>query len=57
VFTLFFAEVWKPLCKELKQNGNSLVAVTENLVDPVWDGRPDPPSSNIMVLPQRYTGK
>lgn len=54
--SLMSRETWKPLSKELRSNGHSLVPVQENLIDLIWEDRPDPPSSALIVLPPRYTG-
>ena len=50
------SETWKPMDKVLKENGHSLVPITQNLVDLVWDDRPPPPRNPLMVLPDSYTG-
>ncbi|XP_048237381.1 xaa-Pro aminopeptidase 1-like [Haliotis rufescens] len=54
---LFSVEQWKPLAKELKSNGHSLVQVSQNLVDMVWEDRPPPPNNPLLVLAQEYTGQ
>ncbi|XP_071090079.1 xaa-Pro aminopeptidase 1-like [Haliotis cracherodii] len=54
---LFSVEQWKPLAKELKSNGHSLVQVSQNLVDMVWEDRPPPPNNPLLVLGQEYTGQ
>ncbi|XP_076464238.1 xaa-Pro aminopeptidase 1-like isoform X2 [Babylonia areolata] len=54
--TLVSRAVWKPLEKSLQSSGHSLQPVTENLVDLVWEDRPPPPSSTLMVLSKHYTG-
>lgn len=54
---LMSSETWKPLDKTLKENGQSLVPVTQNLVDLVWEDRPEPPQNPLMVLPDSYTGQ
>ncbi|KAL4231887.1 Xaa-Pro aminopeptidase 1 [Mactra antiquata] len=54
---LMAADVWKPLSKLLKSNGHSLVPVSQNLIDLVWDEQPDPPCNSLIVLDKFYTGK
>ncbi|XP_067656782.1 xaa-Pro aminopeptidase 1-like [Haliotis asinina] len=54
---LFSVEQWKPLAKELKSNGHSLVQVSQNLVDMVWEDRPPPPNNPLLVLGLEYTGQ
>lgn len=50
------AEIWKPLSRDLRSNGHCLVPVEENLVDLIWEDRPPPPTSAMIVLPKQYTG-
>lgn len=54
--TLLSRETWKPMSKELKTSGHFLVPVPENLIDLIWDDRPGPPSSTLIILPKCYTG-
>ncbi|XP_064599693.1 xaa-Pro aminopeptidase 1-like [Liolophura sinensis] len=54
---LLSTETWKPLSKQLRLAGHSLVPVGQNLVDLVWIDRPPPPNNNLIVLSDKYTGK
>ncbi|KAK7498449.1 hypothetical protein BaRGS_00010403 [Batillaria attramentaria] len=55
--TLLSVDTWKPLSRDLKSNGHSLVPVSQNLIDLVWTDRPSPPSSSLLILSLQYTGK
>ena len=50
------AELWKSLSKGLKAYGCQLIAVEENLVDLIWNDRPDLPSSPLLFLPIELSG-
>lgn len=50
-------ETWTPLSKLLKSNGHSLVPVYQNLIDIVWEDKPAPPCTNLIILRTIYTGK
>jgi Xaa-Pro aminopeptidase len=43
--------------KALKNAGSALVPITPNLVDAVWDDRPEPPAQPIYALPDEVTGR
>jgi Xaa-Pro aminopeptidase len=45
------------LKKDLEDNGHSLVSLNENLVDLVWNDRPNAPESPIFVHDVRYAGE
>ncbi|XP_035674151.1 xaa-Pro aminopeptidase 1-like [Branchiostoma floridae] len=53
---LLSIEEWKRLSSKLESSGHKLVAADQNLVDLVWDDRPEPPSNPLMVLSTKYTG-
>ncbi len=53
---LFSKEQWTPLSKSLDSSGHFLVPVDRNLVDIVWEDRPNPPSHIIEPLGIQYTG-
>ena len=55
VCILYLAQ-WDPLSRKLTGDGHKLVAVTENLVDLVWDDQPPSPSNNVIVQPAQYAG-
>ncbi|XP_035204460.1 xaa-Pro aminopeptidase 1-like, partial [Stegodyphus dumicola] len=48
---------WQTLSKQLKSEGHILIPVQQNLVDIIWNGRPEPPLKTIECLPIEYTGK
>ncbi|XP_076316903.1 xaa-Pro aminopeptidase 1-like isoform X2 [Tachypleus tridentatus] len=50
-------DMWKPLEKKLAAAGHSLVPVSQNLVDVVWEDRPAPLCNQVEPLPSSYTGK
>uniref|UniRef100_A0AAY4DWU0 Xaa-Pro aminopeptidase 1 n=1 Tax=Denticeps clupeoides TaxID=299321 RepID=A0AAY4DWU0_9TELE len=50
------ADQWKNMFKALAGAGHSLVAVQDNLIDAIWDGRPHRPSTQLITLGLRYTG-
>lgn len=54
---LMSLDAWKPMCKHLKSTGRSMLPVTQNMVDLVWDDQPDPPTSSLLILSRDYTGK
>ncbi|KAK7009131.1 xaa-Pro aminopeptidase 1-like isoform X1 [Biomphalaria glabrata] len=53
---LLSVDKWKPLRKELKSFGHELISVEDNLVDFIWESRPDPPNSELIVLSDEETG-
>ncbi|KAK7109470.1 xaa-Pro aminopeptidase 1-like [Littorina saxatilis] len=54
--TLMSHELWKPLSRDLKSCGHSLVPLSENLVDLIWDDQPLPPNSSLLLLSKKFTG-
>lgn len=48
---------WKPLLTHLEAAGISLVPITTNLIDVIWEDRPTPPCNTIQPLSVKYTGK
>ncbi|XP_033756738.1 xaa-Pro aminopeptidase 1-like [Pecten maximus] len=54
---LMSLDAWKPMCKHLKSTGHSMVPITQNLVDLVWDDQPDPPTNTLLILQDSYTGR
>jgi hypothetical protein len=53
------AEDWKSMAEELGENGPQLVAITQNLIDEVWEvvgGRPAITSNPLMVLDVKFAG-
>lgn len=48
---------WKTMSSALKTEGHSLVPVAPNLIDFIWDDRPNPTFNSIEFLPIEYTGK
>ncbi|KAK7869696.1 hypothetical protein R5R35_011768 [Gryllus longicercus] len=55
--TLISFSSWKPLQVALEAAGHSLVPVTTNLVDLLWDDKPPPPNNVVEPLTLKYTGK
>ena len=55
--SLLSVALWKPLEKQLGLSGFGLVPVAQNLIDVVWDDQPPPPTSPLMTLSLKYTGK
>lgn len=49
--------IWKPLVTQLEAAGLSLVPITTNLIDVIWEDRPTPPCNTIQPLSVKYTGK
>lgn len=49
--------VWKGLCKKLKSEGISLVPISHNLIDAVWQDKPSRPLNPAFVLPLQFAGK
>ncbi len=43
--------------KALDDKGIRLKPIAANLVDQIWEERPDPPLAPIIILPERYTGE
>ncbi|GFU20859.1 xaa-Pro aminopeptidase 1 [Nephila pilipes] len=50
-------EDWIELSSKLEVSGHSLHAVSQNLVDLIWDDRPSPPSNIIEPMSLVYTGR
>ena len=50
-------ENWKLLATQLESAGHTLVPISDNLVDKVWDNRPAPPTKPIDALDIRFAGK
>ncbi|CAN7990211.1 unnamed protein product [Ixodes hexagonus] len=50
-------DAWKQLCNQLDASGHTLVPVSQNLVDLIWEERPSPPSRPLDSLSIIYTGK
>lgn len=47
---------WVPLQTELESSGLTLVPVTNNLIDIIWENKPNPPCSLLEPLPLKYSG-
>ncbi|KAK3095170.1 hypothetical protein FSP39_011006 [Pinctada imbricata] len=47
---------WDQIRKNLKNSGHHIVPVHDNLIDVVWDDRPPPPKSSLLILSLKYTG-
>lgn len=50
-------DTWKPLATHLGRAGHTLVPISENLIDVIWDDRPSPPANSIEPLSIKYTGR
>lgn len=48
---------WKTLHSELEKQNQTLVPVTRNLVDLIWDNQPKETNNIVFPLELRYTGK
>ena len=48
---------WRRFVNAIGKFGHTLLSTTPNLVDSVWDNRPNPPKKEIYPLPLKYTGK
>ena len=48
---------WKLYENVILKNGHTFLPTTPNLVDSVWENRPNPPKKMIYHLPIEYTGK
>ncbi|KAK6639078.1 hypothetical protein RUM43_007348 [Polyplax serrata] len=48
---------WVPLQTELESSGLTLIPVTNNLIDIIWENKPNPPCSLLEPLPLKYSGK
>ena len=55
-FVMSYKE-WKLYENATLKNGNTFLPVSPNLVDTVWENRPNPPKKRIYNLPIEYTGK
>ncbi|RHZ74248.1 hypothetical protein CDV55_108106 [Aspergillus turcosus] len=56
--SLITASGARSLAETLKKNGSSLVGISQNLVDLVWDkDRPAPPREKVRVHPDKFAGK
>ncbi len=45
------------LTNALKAHGVEFVPVEENLVDAIWDGKPDHPMDRVVAYEEKYTGR
>lgn len=50
------AEVWRDLTRELQGAGHSVIPVARNLIDLLWDDRPERPCKPVFPLEVKYTG-
>lgn len=48
---------WRSLSKELEQFGHQLIPIDKNLIDAIWDDRPNPPTNPIVPLDLKFTGQ
>jgi len=55
--TLISASDAESLGKQLSPKGSSLVSLTENLIDTIWDDRPARPKSKVFHLDEKYAGQ
>ncbi|KAI8057047.1 Creatinase/aminopeptidase [Syncephalis plumigaleata] len=55
--TLITAPDARALRTSLSSIGAEFVTITENLIDNIWDDRPERPTSPAFVLPIKYTGQ
>ncbi|HBL55641.1 MAG TPA: hypothetical protein DDZ36_07055, partial [Deltaproteobacteria bacterium] len=46
---------WRRFVNAIGKFGHTLLSTTPNLVDSVWDNRPNPPKKEIYPLPLKYT--
>ena len=56
VGTLIFSGAWDDLHEQLDLSSHTLVPVSTNLVDEIWDGRPPRPNKPILPLSLQFTG-
>ena len=56
VFVVLSAQ-WEPLSKKLASDGHKLVAVSQNLIDLIWDDQPESPTDLVIVQPLNYSGQ
>lgn len=47
---------WRTWSRELYNGDHTLVPVTTNLVDILWDDRPPPPNAIVLAHPLKYSG-
>ena len=57
VYFNFPSAAWTPLEKQLQTSNISLVALSKNLIDAIWDQQPAPPSEPLLTLDMKYTGE
>ncbi|KAK7063294.1 Xaa-Pro aminopeptidase 1 [Halocaridina rubra] len=50
------AEWWRDLSRELQSAGHSVIPVDRNLIDILWENRPERPSNPIYPIEVKYTG-
>lgn len=48
---------WMPLSKTLSTSGHSLIPVQPNMIDAIWEDRPEPPKQTIEPLGLEFAGK
>ena len=48
---------WRRYENAIVKSGHSLIPTTPNLVDTIWENRPNPPKKEIYPLDIKYTGK
>lgn len=53
---IIILDAWKSLSIVLKAGGHSLIPVVPNLIDLIWDDKPNPPHNNVDLLPLEFTG-
>ena len=53
---VMFSGVWDDLHEQLDLSSHTLVPVSTNLVDEIWDGRPPRPNKPILPLSLQFTG-
>lgn len=54
---LISTRAWNPLQTALKSAGCSLLPISPNLIDLVWENQPSAPNKPIVPLPVEFTGK
>nr|CAD7264995.1 unnamed protein product [Timema shepardi]CAD7575794.1 unnamed protein product [Timema californicum] len=50
-------EEWKIIQNDMKGSGVNLIPIATNLVDLIWEDKPASPSSTVLPLAIKYTGK
>lgn len=51
------SEWWRDLAKELQGAGQTLIPVSKNLIDIIWEDRPKRPIKPVVPLEVKYTGR